>query len=449
MKIVIIGGIAAGMSAAAKAKRTNPQAEILVIERENFISFGACGLPYYLSNKFTDEKQMFARTPGQMEDSGIRLFLRHEVQNINYNDKTLAVLNLENGEIMSIVYDRLMIATGATPRKLPNISPDIRNVFSLTKLIDANEIKNRLPQVKHITVIGGGFIGVEVAEQLRSLGKEITLLQRENYILQQPFDIEVSEKLQNGLVEAGIKVITQAEIKDFIIDQEKMEITSIELPNESIQTDLVITAIGFVPNTLFAKNDQLKMLENGAIIIDRYGKTSIPDVFAAGDCATIFHRVLEKPVYLPLATTANKMGRIIGENIVQEDEALFKSFIGTLGSSAIKAGKYEAGTTGLTEAQAKDHNIPYKTTLIETKNHTSYWPEAKKLIIKLIYHAETKVLLGAQIFGEEGAVLRLTGLSAAIHAQLTTETLGFLDFSYAPPFATTWEALNIAANTAK
>ena len=444
MDIVIIGGIAAGMSVAAKARREDPNAAITVIEKEDYISFGACGLPYYIGGQFDDESEMFARTPEQIESSGIKLYLKHEVLSLSTQDKELQVLDLENSKTFKITYDRLMIASGAKAT-LPKIDGvDSNNVFTVTRLNDVNNLKEKLEKVNDIVIVGGGFIGVEVAEQLHKFNKNITLLHSRNSLMNAVFDPEFGDKIQESLEELGVNVVLNQRAESFSTSNNS--VTSVHTASDSYKADLVILATGFKPNTEFL-NNQLETLDNGAIIIDEFGRTSIPDVFAAGDCATIEDR-LKGTSYIPLATYANKMGRIIGVNIVKEKEDYLK-FNGALSSSAILAGNIEAGSTGLNESEATALSLNYKTTTVFANNHSNYYPNQEKIMIKLVYDADTYVLLGAQVLGKNETVLRLQALTTAIYAGLTTQELGFMDFAYAPPFASTWEALNIAANTAK
>lgn len=444
MEIVIIGGIAAGMSAAAKARRMNKEAVITVIEKENYVSFGACGLPYYLGGEFSDENEMFARTPEQMEASGINLLLGHEATDIDFQNKCVSVLNLSTNETIEKSYDRLMIATGAQPivPAIPGINGS--NAYTITKLEDVKQLKENLESYQSIAIVGGGFIGVEVADQLAKLGKKITLLEAGETIMSGPFDPEFSSKLVDALKEEEVEVCLNEAAVEFT--QEAGAITSVTTAQKSYDVDAVIVAIGFKPNTAFIA-DQFETLDNGAIIINKFGETSQKDVFAAGDCASIPNRLLGD-TYSALATSANKMGRIVGTNIGLP-ETDWEAFVGSLGSSAIKAGAYEAASTGLTEKQAKKLGINYKTTCIEATNHSNYYTVQEKITIKLVYDAETFVLYGAQLFGKNETVLRATGLTTAIHAGMTTKELGFVDFAYAPPFASTWEAINVAANTAK
>lgn len=445
MDIVIIGGIAAGMSAAAKASRVHKDSNITVIEKEDYISFGACGLPYYLGGQFEDSNNMFARTPEQMEKSGIDLLLKHEAISIDYTNKTVTIKNLETNKVFTKSYDRLVIATGANPfvPNLPGVDAD--NVYSFTRLEQVDKIKENLNHYDKFTVIGGGFIGIEVADQLLSLGKKVNIIQSADYIMNSTFDMEFCNKMQEAIVDEGATISTGERAEEFIVD-ENNKVIKVKTDKNIHETDAVIVAVGFRPNTKFT-GDKLEKLPNGAIIVDKYGKTNIEDVFSAGDCAAVPHRLLGQ-AYIPLATTANKLGRIIGENIGAKDEDMV-AYPGSIGSSAIKVGELEAAVSGLTEQQAKDNGLDYKTTLIETVNHAGYYKGQEKLMIKLVYDKNTFVLYGVQILGKDGAALRATGFDVAIHTGMTTKELGYVDFAYAPPFSATWEAINVAANTAK
>lgn len=445
MDIIVIGGIAAGMSVAAKAKRENPNANVLVFEKEDYISFGACGLPYYLGNQFEDENEMFARTPEQIEKSGIQLYLKHEVVDVDFDHKLVTAKDLKTDESNDFKYDKLMIATGATPIIPPIKGIDSENVYTITKLYDVNRLKDNLENYNRIVIIGGGFIGVEVAEQLAHLNKEIHIVEAMDDIMAGPFDEAYSKEIQKALEEIGVKVHTSEMAQEFVTKENN--VISVQTSKQKIKADAVIVSVGFRPNTSIFK-DQLEMLGNGAIITNEYGQTSVKDVFSAGDCASIKHK-FSGDQYIPLATYANKMGRIIGTNIATDNQDDWIKFNGALGSSLIKVGNYEAGSTGLTEKNAKDLGLNIKTTTIFANNHSNYYPNQEKIMIKLVYDAKNFVLYGAQVFGKAEAALRLHALTTAIYAGLTTKEIGFIDYAYAPPFASTWEAINIAANTAK
>ena len=320
MEILVIGGIAAGMSVAAKAKRENKDANITVIEKENYISFGACGLPYYLGKQFEDKNEMFARTPDQIEKSGINLKLQHEVTRVDFNNKTVEIKNLINNEMTSMSYDRLMIATGATPIVPPLEGIDAQNVYTFTRLEEVDRLKSNLDQYASIAVIGGGFIGVEVAEQLAGLNKKIHIIEAMSDVLSGPFDKEVTTEIKSAL--EGLNVGVHVDQMANKIKIENGLAVGVETSKATIKADAVIVSIGFRPNTAFLSG-QLETLKNGAIVIDAYGQTSIENVFAAGDCATVPHR-FAKDKYIPLATYANKLGRLIGTNIVNDKKDWLK-----------------------------------------------------------------------------------------------------------------------------
>lgn len=446
MEILVIGGIAAGMSVAAKASRTHKDANVTVLEKEDYVSFGACGLPYYLGGQFDDENEMYARTPEQMRKAGININLSHDVKKVDFEKKTIEVLDIKNDTLKTMAYDKLMIATGASAIVPPIPGVDSENVYTITKPYTVNKLKAKLDDYQDIVIIGGGFIGVEVAEQLVHLGKNVHIVEALDEVMSGPFDSEFTEKLKESLEEIGVKVHTGDRAETF--NTKDGFVKEVITNKQTLKADAVIMSVGFRPNTNFLKG-QIDMLPNGAILIDKYGETSHKDVFSAGDCASIPHR-LSGDKYIPLATYANKMGRIIGTNIVSDKEDWLE-FGGALGSSAIKVGDFEASSTGLTEKEAIELGKNINTTLIYTNNHSNYYTDVpqEKIMIKLVYDKETFLLYGAQLFGKNETVLRMTGLTTAIHAGLTTKEIGFIDYAYAPPFASTWEALNVAANTAK
>ncbi|MGY3750076.1 CoA-disulfide reductase [Vagococcus acidifermentans] len=445
MEIVVIGGVAAGMSAAAKAARTFTHATISVIEKEDYVSFGACGLPYYIGGEFSDPNELYARSPAEVRQSGIQLFLGHEVTSVDVDAKIVSMIDHATGKTSTKAYDKLVIASGALPIVPAMPGVDSQNVYTFTKERDANRLLAHLPDYQHVLIVGGGFIGVEVADQLIKRNVQVTLLEGQDAILSQVFDAEITEKMCDALTEAGVQLYTNELLTDLIA--EDGQVVKAVTTKQELAVDCVIMTIGFQPNTAFL-GDSLEKLPNGAIVVDAYGRTSVKDVFACGDCATVPHR-LAGDVYLPLATGANKLGRIVGSNVGCSSVEQMTAFSGTLGSSAIKAGHYEAGSTGLNERQAAKLGLAVKTSVVTTTNHSNYYSEQEPLTIKMIYDAETQVLYGAQIFGKNEAVLRMTGLTAAIHTGMTTSELGFVDFAYAPPFASVWEALNVAGNASK
>lgn len=444
MKIIIIGGIAAGMSAAAKFRRLDKDAEIKVYEKTPIVSFGACGLPYFVGGFFDNENQMIARKPEKFKETGIDISVEHEVLSIDVTNKKIMVKNLKTDEIFEDSYDKLMIATGASAIIPPIKNFNIKNVHTLKSLEDGRILKEKMrdKDIKKVAIIGAGFIGLEAVEAAKEYGKEVSVFQLEDRILKEVFDKEVTDLLEEELKNKGVNLFLNSKVVELKGDS---KVTKVVTESEEVDADLVILATGVKPNTAFLKDTGIEMLKNGAIIVDKEGKTSIEDIYSAGDCATVTHLLKPEPAYIPLATVANKFGRVVGENLGGKG----LEYEGSLGSACIKVLGMEAGRTGLTESEATNLGINYKTVFITDKNQTDYYPGQENIAIKLIYNGDTKVILGAQVVGKKDAVQRTNALAVAIYAKLTTEQLGMMDFCYSPPFARTWDVLNRAGNVAK
>ena len=446
-RIIIIGGVAAGMSAASKAKRLDKSLDITVYEMTEDISWGACGLPYYVGNFYEDSSTMIARTYEEFLKEGINVKLKHKVEKVDFKNKKLLVKNLVKNEVFEDFYDELVITTGAratNPKNIKNIEAE--GVYNLKSFQDGLIVKKEImkKENENIVIIGAGYIGVEIAEAASKLGKNVRIFQHSDRILNKTFDKEITDILENHINEHK-KVSLHLNESPLEIMTFENKVIGVKTSKKEYVANLVIVATGVKPNTDFLENTDIKLFANGAIEIDRYGRTNIDNVYSAGDCATVYHTVLDKNVYIPLATTANKLGRLIGENITGNN----KKFIGTLGSAAIKVLEFEAARTGITEEEAKANNIEYKTVFVEGVDHADYYPGQEDVYLKLIYHAETKVILGAQIAGKRGAALRMDALAVVIQNKMTISELANMDFLYAPPFATTWDIMNVAGNVAK
>lgn len=444
MRVIIIGGIAAGTSAAAKFRRMHKDAEIVIYEKNNIVSFGACGLPYFVGDFFEDSNNMIARTPEAFVNSGIDVKTLHEVKRVDFENKKVIVQDLKGNEEFEDYYDKLMIATGASSIIPPIKNLDIENVHTLKSMEDGIRLKElfRDENNKNIAIIGAGFIGLEAVEAAKKYGKKVSVFQLGDRILQDVFDKEITDLLEEELRSHNVDLYLQESVTEIIGDK---KVKKVKTSNREVEADVVIIATGVRPNTEFLKNSNLEMLPNGAIIVDNYGKTSIEDVYSAGDCATITQIITGEKAYVPLATGANKLGRIVGENLAGADI----EFQGSLSSSCIKVMNMEAGRTGITESKAKALNLNYKTVFINDMNATNYYPGQSKIYIKLIYDSESKVILGGQVAGYKDAVQRVNVIAACIYGKLTTKELGMLDLCYAPPFARTWDALNVAGNVCK
>jgi len=429
-KIIIIGGVAAGMSAASKAKRIDKNLDITVYEMTDAISWGACGLPYYVGDFYPNASLMIARTYEEFEKEGINVKIKHKVENIDFKNKKVFVRNLNENKVFEDNYDELVIATGASstsPKDIKNL--DAEGVYHLKTFNEGLEVKKEMmkKENENIIIIGAGYIGVEIAEAALKLGKNVRIFQHSSRILNKTFDKEITDLLENHIREHE-KISLHLNESPIEVRTFENKVIGLKTDKKEYSANLIIVATGVKPNTEFLKDSGLELFENGAIIINRFGKTNIPNVYAAGDCAT-----------------ANKLGRLIGENLTGAN----KEFIGTLGSAGIKVLEFEAARTGITEQEAKDNNINYRTILVDGEDHAAYYPGGEDVYIKLIYHADTKILLGAQVAGKRGAALRADSLAVAIQNKMTTQELANMDFLYAPPFATTWDIMNVAGNVAK
>ncbi|WP_270789992.1 CoA-disulfide reductase [Enterococcus diestrammenae] len=453
MKTIIIGGTAAGMSAAVKIQKMAKDPLITVYEKGEVVSFGACGLPYYVGDYFHDSHQMIAREQAAFEKMGIAVKLFHEVVAVDTTTKTVTVRDNFHDETFVDSYDQLLVASGATPI-MPPVTTQLdgaafENLFTLKTLGDGRALKTylRLEEVYQVTIIGGGFIGVECAEAFLHQGKKVRLIQLDDHLLQDSFDEEISEVIEAKLRQAGVSLHLAEGVQDLVgsLDAEgNCRVTQVVTDQGEYGTDLVVVAIGVKPATDFL-GPAFAKLANGALIVDDQGRTNVPDVWAAGDCATVPHLVTGDDRFIPLATGANKLGRIAGEVMAGADS----HYPGTLGTAGVKFMELEAARTGITVADADKLGYDYNTVVIDDKNQTDYYPGQKDIRVKLIYDNQTLCLLGAQIAGENGAALRIDTLAAAITMEMTTKQLGLLDLLYAPPFARTWDVLNVAGNVAK
>ncbi|WP_297299733.1 CoA-disulfide reductase [uncultured Brachyspira sp.] len=444
-KIIIIGGVAAGMSAAAKARRLDKEAVITVYEKTDVVSWGACGMPYYVGGFYESPNTMIARTAEATIKSGIDLKVKHEVLKIDPNNKKVLVKDLINNKEFEDNYDSLLIATGAKSI-IPNIANiNIGNVSTLKEFNDSIDMREKMKDnnIKNVIVLGAGFIAIEAAHALKHIGKNVTIIQRSDRVFGNKFDKEFSDMLIEH-----IKENVDLHLNEKVISLEADDnnnVKAVVTDKGKYNADYVVVAIGVVPNSDLAKDAGIKLMDNGAILVDREGKTNIDSIYAAGDCASIYSKVLDNQTYAALATGANKLGRMVASNLVGGHE----KFIGSLTSACILAFELEAARTGITEEEAKKNNINYKTVTIKDIDHTHYYPDYQDLHIKLVYMSDSRKIIGGQILGKRGAVLRCDVIAACIHAGLTVDELGMLDLCYAPPFARTWDSLNVAGNAAK
>jgi len=444
VKVIVIGGVAAGMSAAGKIKRNRLDAEVVVYEKGGTLSYGACGLPYYVSNVIKDRDRMIARTADEFRSQGISVNLYHEAVKVIPERREVIVKNLKTGETLIDTYDKLVITSGASAVVPPWEGSGLGNIFVLSNLEDGDAIKQAAhhSDVKSVAVIGAGFIGVELVEAFLEIGKQVTLIELQNQILP-GFDKDMVQSLQEELAQQGAVLKLGEKVERF---EGSGRVNRVITNVNSYAADLVVIAVGVRPNTSFLDGTDVARLKNGAVVVDRSMRSSIPDIFSGGDCATVYHRILVRTdSYIPLGTNANKQGRMIGDIIT----GIPVDYQGTLGTAMIKVCGMEAAKTGITEKEAVINGIPYKAVTVTAENHAAYYPDPEPLLIKLITSPDSKKVLGAQIAGRSGAAIRIDIFAMAVHTGMTAPELGYVDFGYSPPFAGVWDAVGIAANRVK
>ncbi len=445
MKYVIIGGDAAGMSAATQIRRLKPESEVVVFEKGKILSYAQCGLPYYVAGLVPTSEDLIARTKEQFEEKyGINIHLSHEITGINTDKQLVRGNDLEKGISFEENYDYLLIATGGEAIVPPWTGVDLERVSVLKTIPDADRILDWLdknPEITKVTVIGGGYIGLEMAEAFHLKGKEVQIIDIADQ-LNASFDPDMAIHAKEELEKKGIKVSLNEEVKGFKGDS---KVRSVETDKGEYPTDLVIVAIGIKPNSHFAKDAGIELGPKGAIKVNEKMQTSIPNIYAAGDCATHYHIVKEQDDFIPLGTTANKQGRIAGTNLGGGDA----SFKGIVGTAVMKVLDLDMARTGLSEKEAKALNLEYETVSIRSRHHATYYPNAKRLFIKLVFDKNNRRLLGGQVVGYEGVDKRIDILAIAITQKLTIDELQDLDLSYAPPFNGVWDPVQQASRVAE
>lgn len=439
MRTIIIGGVAAGMSVAAKLKREKPDETVVVYEKTNEVSYGACGLPYFVSNENDDVNKLRIRSVAQFEKAGIEVYINHEVVAVDFDKKEIKIKHGE--EIKTDHYDRLVITTGASPIVPPFEGAHHENVYQLKTIADGEALKAAAMGADSVAIIGGGYIGIEVAEAFVTLGKQVKIIERLDHVLA-TFDEEFSIMVEDHLKENKVELFLSQGVTKISEVDNKMLITT---DQNEIKADIVVMAVGVSPNTRFLDKDKLNMLRNGAIITNEKMETNIKDVYAAGDCATIIHAISKKDVYVPLGTNANKQGKVLAENLAGAN----KSFSQGLGSAMIKVINLELAKTGLSEKEAQDLNLDVIVNTITSYDRAGYYPNPTDVTIKVVVDKKSRVLLGAQLIGEKNVALRLNPFVVAIDQQMSVDRFSLLDFGYAPPFASTWDVMHIATSTIK
>ncbi len=440
MKVVIIGGVAGGATAAARIRRLDEKAEIMVFEKSGFISYANCGLPYYIGGTIENEVDLTLQTP-QSFYSRFRVDMRvyHEVISINPDSKTVTVKNLGTGEVFEESYDKLLISTGARPVKPPFDGIDSDRIFTLRTVEDTLKIKKYVTEnkSKSAVIVGGGFIGIEVAENLHELGMNVTLVEAAQQLMS-PFDSDMAAFIHAEIRKNGINLMLNTMVEGFADTESGINVKLKD--KDTLNADMVVMAIGVAPDTALAKNAGLALgIKDSSVVNDRM-ETSHLDIYAVGDAVQIKNFVTDSDTLISLAGPANKQGRIAADNICGGDSR----YTGGQGSSVIKIFDLTAASTGINERTAAQSGLAFDKVILSPMSHAGYYPGGKIMTMKVIFEKETYRILGAQIIGYDGVDKRIDVLAAAIRAGMKAYDLAELDLAYAPPYSSAKDPVNMA-----
>jgi len=443
MKILIVGGVAGGATAAARMRRLGEDHEIILFERGEHVSFANCGLPYHIGGVIEDREKLLLQTPKSLKERyGLDVRIRQEVLRIDPEKRNVTVRNLNTQEVYSETYDKLLLSPGAAPTRPPIPGILSSKVKTLRNVHDMDNIIETIRNKTHILVVGGGFIGLEVAENLIEIGKKVVLVELSNQVMA-PVDVEFARMTEKEAKRKGIDIRLNTGVTAFEETENGLEVFL--STGSSVETEAVIFAIGVRPENTLARDAGLTIGESGGIVVSEYLQTSDPNIYAVGDAIEVTHRIAHQKVLIPLAWPANRQGRIVADNMLTNHRTAFK---GALGTSILKFFDYTIATTGLNEKRLKRGNIPYKTITVTRGSHAGYYPDASNIVLKLNF-SEDGAILGAQAFGKEGVDKRIDVIATAIRGGLTINDLSDIELAYAPPYNSAKDPVNIAGYAAQ
>ncbi len=440
MKVVIVGGVAGGATAAARLRRLNENAEIIMIERSGYVSYANCGLPYYIGGTITDRSKLTLQTPESFRNRfDIDARVRQEVVSIDRTARTVTVRRLDDGAEYVESYDKLILSPGARP-----VTPDLPGIgaerlFTLRTVEDTYAIAEFIEREhpRRAVVVGAGFIGLEMAENLRDRGLDVTVVQRGEHVMP-VFDADMASLLHNHLREHGVELLLQADVTGF--SEDAGGITTALADGRSLEGDLVILSIGVAPESALAREAGLELGMRGSIKVDATMRTSDPDIYAVGDAVEVTNTVTGSPALIALAGPANKQGRVAADNICGRAS----EFAGSQGSSVLKLFELDAASTGLTLAAARAAGLDADAVILSPANHATYYPGAETMTLKVVYERGTGRILGGQAIGRGGVDKRIDVLAVAIRARMGASDLTELDLAYAPPYSSAKDPVNMA-----
>ncbi|BCG61430.1 FAD-dependent oxidoreductase [Paenibacillus sp. URB8-2] len=437
MKVAVIGCTHAGTAAIVNTAQLYPEAEITVYERNDNISFLSCGIALYVGGVVKDPQGLFYSSPEKLAELGVKTNMRHEVVSVDTKNKTLRARNLNTGKEFDDTYDKLIVTTGSWPIVPKLEGMELDNILLSKNFHHSNTIIEKAQRANHIAVVGAGYIGVELVEAFQLNGKKVTLIDAETRILSKYLDAEFTNPIEQSLKDHGIELALGEKVSSF--KGEDGKVTTIVTDKGEYKADLVILCIGFRPNTELLKG-QVNMLDNGAIIVDNYMRTSAPDVFAAGDSCAIHYNPTGKTAYIPLATNAVRMGTLVARNLVNNTIP----YMGTQGTSGIKIYEDNIAGTGLTEAAAKHEGIDAEAVMITDNYRPEFMPTFEELQLKVVFERGTRRILGAQIMSKMDLTQSINTISVCIQNGMTVDQLAFIDFFFQPHYNKPWNFLNTA-----
>ena len=445
MKIIIIGGVAGGMSAAARLRRLDEKSDIIVIEKSGYVSFANCGLPYYIGGVIKEKDSLLLETPSTLKEKfNLDVRVKSEAVSINREKKEIKIKNIETNDEYTESYDKLLISTGAKP-----FVPDIKGLeeagyLTLRNIEDMEKISSCIDSdgYKNAVIIGGGFIGLETAENLKHKNINVTIIEKADQVMA-PLDPEMASFIHGEIKRRNIALYLNSDITE-ISNSGKKKIIKLK-SGEVVETDIIIASIGVVPDSELAKNAGLKMSSKGAVEVDEYLKTSDSDIYAAGDVIEIRNAITGQKALVPLAGPANKQGRTAADNILGREE----KYTGTIGTSIMKFFNMTAASTGVNEKYLKKQHINYKSLFIIKADHAGYYPGASDIYFKILFEPETGKIFGAQAVGEKGADKKIDIIATAILGNISVYKLKDLETAYAPPFNSAKDIINYASYMAE
>jgi NADPH-dependent 2,4-dienoyl-CoA reductase/sulfur reductase-like enzyme len=443
--MVVIGGVAGGMSAAARAKRVNPSLDVVVLERDGHVSYGACGLPYLIQGVVPDYYKLIIYTPEYFrQQRGIDVRINTEAVEIRPAERAVAVRDGSN-QTGKIRYDYLAIATGAVPIRPPLPGIDLKNIFVLRRLNDGLQIQEAITRVqpRRAVIVGAGYIGLEMAEALHARGMQVTVIEALDHVLGHT-EPEISQIVEDELAAKGVRLLKATRAAAFEGDASGQVRRVITDGGEPIDAELVLIGIGIRPNVNLAQEADIALGPTGAIAVDERQETNISRIYAVGDCCETKHVVTGQPTWIPLGPAANKQGKVAGDTIAGRQAR----FVGVAGTAVVKVFDLEVARTGLSVAEAQKAGFKVGSTVVTARSRAGYYPGGQPITIKLIFDRASDRLLGAQMTGRDGVAKRIDVFATALHARLTLAAMAQLDLSYAPPFAPTWDPILIAVNAA-